>query len=73
VTEQTDQRRRITAHEAPDTIGVPAATVRSWASRGLVYSCGLDGNSRPIYWQHDLEQLRDRPRRGPRQRVTVEP
>jgi hypothetical protein len=71
---EPDTRRRITAAEAPHAIGVPAATVRSWASREQVYSCGLDANGQPLYWQTDLEQLRDRPHRGrqhvPRQRGT---
>lgn len=62
----TDPRRRITAAEAPAVVGVPEGTVRSWASRGLVYSVGVDPNGRPLYTVTDLEQLRDRPRRGPR-------
>jgi hypothetical protein len=69
-TSTPDPRRRLAAYEAPDAIGVPAATVRGWAHHGLVYSCGIDQQHRPVYWQTDLEHLRDRPRRGPKRRPT---
>lgn len=69
----TDPRRRITAAEAPDVIGVPAGTVRSWASRSLIYACGVDHRHQPLYWLRDLEQLRDRPHPGPRTRVHLTP
>jgi hypothetical protein len=63
-----DPRQRIAAYEAPALLGVPEGTVRSWASRGLVYSVGVDEQHRPLYLATDLQALRDRPRRGPRPR-----
>jgi hypothetical protein len=63
---EPDPRQRIAAYEAPALLGIPEGTVRSWASRGLVYSVGVDQQHRPLYLATDLQQLRDRPRRGPR-------
>lgn len=66
-----DPRRRIAAYEAPAVLGIPEGTVRSWASRGLVYSIGVDEQHRPLYAVTDLARLRDRPRRGPRRRLCL--
>lgn len=40
-----DDRRTITAAEAQRTLGIPAATVRSWARRRQIFavSIGRDG------------------------------
>jgi len=66
----------VAAHEAPTAIGVPAGTVRRWASEPagadglpLLAARGLDGRGRPLYWKSDLEELRDRPRRAARRRA----
>lgn len=69
----SDPRSRIAAWEAPALLGVPAGTVRSWASLGLVYSVGIDEQNRPLYPVATLEQLRDRRRRGPKRHATLEP
>lgn len=66
----------VAAHEAPAAVGVPAGTVRRWASEPspadglpLLAARGLDSRGRPLYWKSDLEQLRDRPRRATRRRT----
>lgn len=61
-----DERRRIAAYEAPAAVGVPAATVRSWARRGRIYAVAIDPQGRPLYLTADLTRLRDRPGLGPR-------
>lgn len=61
----------VAAHEAPDVVGVPAGTVRYWASDKntrdglpLLAARGYDNRGRPLYAKADLEALRDRPRRA---------
>jgi hypothetical protein len=60
----------VAAHQAPDIVGVPAGTVRRWASEKLsdglpaLAPRGHDNRGRPLYAKTDLEALRDRPRRA---------
>lgn len=70
-----DRAQLVAAHEAPALLGVPAGTVRYWASHlagpdklPLLAPRGLDGRGRPLYSRADLEALRDRPRRTGRAR-----
>lgn len=76
MTAAPDRPVYVAAHEGPALVGVPAGTIRRWASEAsgddglpLLAARGLDAQGRPLYWKSDLEQLRDRPRRagrGPR-------
>lgn len=64
-----DPLQLVAAHQAPDVIGVPAGTVRRWASEKkdgvpALAPRGLDDRNRPLYAKADLEALRDRPRRA---------
>lgn len=66
-----DQLQLVAAHEAPDVVGVPAGTVRRWASEPsrddgmpVLAARGLDARGRPLYSRADLETLRERPRRA---------
>lgn len=52
-------RHLFTAAEAELWLGIPAATVRSWARREQVYSFGLDEKNRPMYDRDDLLRMRD--------------
>lgn len=60
----------VAAHQAPKVVGIPAGTVRRWASEktsdGLpvLAARGLDRRHRPLYSIADLEALRRRPRRA---------
>ena len=45
-----NERRVITAPEAQRELGVPAATVRSWAHRGKLYAVGI-GESRERWYK----------------------
>lgn len=64
------QLQLVAAHEAPSVVGVPAGTVRRWASEktsdGLpaLAPRGVDRHGRKLYAKADLEALRDRPRRA---------
>lgn len=53
-------RHLFSAIEAEKTLGIKAATVRSWARRKLLYSFGLNERNHPMYDRVDLVQLRDR-------------
>lgn len=50
-----------TAADAQRELGIPAGTVRSWASRERLWSYGLDLAGRPMYRGQDLIRLRDHP------------
>lgn len=64
------QLELVAAHQASDIVGVPAGTVRRWASEPSVDGLpalaprGHDNRGRPLYSRADLEELRDRPRRA---------
>lgn len=55
-------RHLFTAAEAETWLGIPAATVRSWARREQVWSYGLTEAGKPMYDRNDLVRLRDRRR-----------
>lgn len=59
LTEDDGPRYLYTAAEAERVLGIPAGTVRAWASRKLVYAYGLDDRDRPMYDRDDLLRLRD--------------
>lgn len=48
-----------TAAEAETVLGIPAATVRSWARRERIYAFGLDEANRPMYDRDHLVTMRD--------------
>jgi hypothetical protein len=56
-------RHLFTAAEAEVWLGIPAGTVRAWASRERVFSFGLDERNRPMYDRDHLVALRDSSRR----------
>lgn len=70
-----ERMQLLSAAEAPTAVGVPAGTVRYWASAPsadgmpLLAARGLDRRGRPLYAKADLEALRDRPRRAARGRA----
>lgn len=47
----------LSAVDAQRYLGINAATVRSWAHRGRLYSYGLDAHDRPMYDVCDLTEL----------------
>lgn len=53
-------RHLFTATEAERVLGIPAATVRSWARRKQVWPFGLDAAGAPMYDRDDLVRLRER-------------
>lgn len=55
-------RHLFTAAEATQWLGIPAATVRSWARRERVWAYGLTEAGKPMYDRDDLVALRDRGR-----------
>lgn len=44
----------LTTAQAAKLCRVPAATVRSWAHRGLLRPAGLTERNRPLYRQQDV-------------------
>ena len=58
-----DVRHLFTAAEAEQWLGIPAATVRSWARRQQVWSFGLTESGKPMYDRDHLVALRDARRR----------
>lgn len=48
-----------TAQQAERELGIPAGTVRAWASRKRLYSQGIDLDGRPMYTRKHLVELRD--------------
>lgn len=57
--EDDGPRHLYTAAESERVLGIPAATVRTWAFRKLIYAYGLDDRDRPMYDRDDLVRLRD--------------
>lgn len=49
-----------TAAQARDELGIPAGTVRAWASRKVIYSRGVDRLGRPMYSGAELIRLHAR-------------
>ena len=56
--QDTGPRHLFTAAEAERALGIPAGTVRAWASREMLWSYGLDVRGRPMYDRDDLLRLR---------------
>jgi len=58
-------RRRITARQAETQLGVPASTIRAWASKSKqrLYAVGIDPWGRKLYRLSDVLALRDATRR----------
>jgi DNA-binding transcriptional MerR regulator len=44
-----DDRRTITATEAARTLGIPSGTVRSWASRQLIFAVAIGRDGQKWY------------------------
>jgi hypothetical protein len=57
---QDHVRHLFTAAEAERALRIPAATIRSWARRRVLWSYGLTATGAPMYDRDDLVQLRDR-------------
>lgn len=57
-------RHLFTAAEAETVFGIPAATIRAWASRHRIYPYGIDHHGHPMYDRTDLVALRHRIRRS---------
>lgn len=55
-----DVRHLLSAAEAERALRIPAATIRSWARRRVLWPYGLDRRNRPLYDRVDLIKLRDR-------------
>ena len=55
-------RRLLSAADAEKALGIPAATVRSWARRKRIWSYGLDARRDPLYDHDDLIRMRSRSR-----------
>lgn len=53
-------RHLLSAAEAERALRIPAATIRSWARRRVLWPYGLDERRRPLYDRADLIKLRDR-------------
>jgi hypothetical protein len=51
--------RMLGAHQCLTELRIPAATVRSWANRGQLYARALDGQGRPLYFEHEIVALRN--------------
>lgn len=56
VTEDVDV---LTAAQAHQQLGIPAGTIRSWASRSVLVAFVLDEQDRPLYRTADLVALRN--------------
>lgn len=55
-----DDRRVITATEAHRELGIPAGTVRSWASRRLIFAVSIGRDGQRWYRLADILALRHR-------------
>ena len=53
--------RLLTAAQAQQYLGVPAGTVRYWASRGLLHCRGRNPRGIPLYEAARIVELRDPP------------
>lgn len=65
-------RHLYTASEAARMLGIPAGSIRAWASSKKLWAMGLDERGRPMYDREHLIALRDgthrRVARAPRRR-----
>jgi excisionase family DNA binding protein len=52
-----DDRRVITAREAAESLGIPAGTVRSWASRGDLFAVSIGRDGQRWYLLSDVMNL----------------
>jgi DNA-binding transcriptional MerR regulator len=55
--EITLERRHITAREAQESLGIPAGTIRGWASKGLLLAVQTDENREQGYRLKDVLDL----------------
>lgn len=56
-------RHTMTAAEAARTLGIPAGSIRAWASSKRLWSFESDERGRPLYDRDHLIELRDKTRR----------
>ena len=69
MTQPNDEKRVITAKESEAQLGLPASSVRAWASQGRIYPCGEDHEGRKWYQLKDVLELREETsRRAPHER-----
>lgn len=61
---EPDVLHLFTAAEAETTLGICAATVRSWVRRKRITAYGLDERGRPMYKRSDLLTLALRVKRA---------
>lgn len=59
-------RRHITAREAQDCLGIPAGTIRAWASLGKLFAVSIDRDGARWYRLADVLELREATRRRTR-------
>ncbi len=55
----TDARRTITATEAQACLGIPASTIRAWATQGRLYAVGIGPDRQREYHLADVLALRE--------------
>lgn len=68
----TDDRPRhlFTAAEAEKLFGIPAATIRQWRKRRVIFHYGLSRRGQPMYDRDHLIALRDNRLTGKQRRAT---
>lgn len=59
-------RRVVTAREAQDMLGIPAGTIRGWASQGRLFAVSIGERGERWYKLTDVLALRDSTRRRAR-------
>lgn len=55
----SDERRTMTAPEAERELGVPASSIRGWASLQKLFAVGIDQRGRKLYRVSDVLALRE--------------
>jgi hypothetical protein len=66
MTQTTLDRRVITAREAEQTLGIPASTIRAWASQERIHAVSIDANRERWYRLADVIELRSTTQRRTR-------
>jgi hypothetical protein len=67
-----DERRVITAREAQDELGVPASSIRAWASQGRLHAVSIGPDRQRWYLLSDVVELASATRRRrPHQRPSA--
>lgn len=56
-TEAPPDRRVITTREAEESLGIPASSIRAWASRERIYAVSIDANGERWYRLAEVLEL----------------